>query len=151
MKELEKHTHGFKMPEGYLASFEATILKKLQQEGETKSVTPINGDYPIHKKGNIISLQRIVLFGLSAAACIALYIGIQNNQTTKVIDSLAMTTIEDYILSENFDITINDISDELPSEFLDELENSTSISDISEETIEAYLIETITINTLINE
>jgi hypothetical protein len=149
MKKLPTYKHGFKMPEGYLDSFESRLQEKLHTEIKQKEDTTLEDSPKIEKQGpQVFSLQRIVVVGLSIAACIAIFFSVQTTEISSAMDDIAITTLEDYLFSNTLDFSLDEISTELSENEIDELLLEQIISD---EILETYLLENINNNSLILE
>ncbi|MGK0376254.1 MAG: hypothetical protein ACJA1Z_000051, partial [Patiriisocius sp.] len=69
-------------------------------------------------------------------------------QTNEGFDTIALSTIEDYLDSDNVDVSLDLISSEFSTEELDDLITEGSFED---ETLENYLLENFENNELILE
>ncbi|GEQ85952.1 hypothetical protein ULMS_14600 [Patiriisocius marinistellae] len=162
MQENKQHTHGFKMPEGYLNNFEKDLALKLKLEkipSQTgfkapntyfESIKGTNFTSEILKtEPKVINLRKLALVGVSIAACLAVIFTFTNNQNDASLETIAMTNIEDYIISDNISISLDDISAEISDDEIEMLE----IEDVlfQETALEEYLLETIDTYTIINE
>jgi ribosomal protein S13 len=147
MKEIPTYKHGFKIPEGYLASFETKLQERLIVEKNKSNPTELKPVVKIHRQESTqFSFQKIVGIGISIAACIALFISVQNTNQTNNIEGIAITTIEDYLFSNTEDFSVEEISTELPENIIDDILLEQTILD---ETLEVYLLEILNNNSLI--
>jgi ribosomal protein S13 len=149
MKKLPTYKHGFKMPEGYLDSFESRLQERLNTEIKQTEDTILKNSPKIEKQEpKVFSLQKMVVIGLSIAACITIFFSVQTTETSSSMDDIAITTIEDYLFSNTLEFSLDEISTELSESEIDEILLEQSISD---EILEAYLLENINNNSLILE
>lgn len=162
MQDNNQHTHGFKMPEGYLENFESSLKSKLgiseipNKNGFKVPETyfdSINGKSFISEisknETKVIDLRKIAFIGISIAACLAVIFTFTFNQHSQSLENIAMTNIEDYISSDNISISLDDITAEISDDEIEILENEDVL--FQETTLEDYLLETIDAYTIINE
>ena len=122
---------GFKTPDKYFGSLEDKILDKVKIE--PKVIT-------------LFSKRNLLLAG-SIAAAILILLGIFFNNDDLSFDDLEITTIETYLYDEDID------SYEIASMFtVEELSSDSFVeSELSEDIIQDYLLENITIEDLLIE
>jgi muramoyltetrapeptide carboxypeptidase LdcA involved in peptidoglycan recycling len=109
MKEIPTYKHGFKIPEGYLASFEAKLQERLIVEKNKSNPTELKPVVKIHRQESTqFSFQKIVGIGISIAACIALFISVQNTNQTNNIEGNDIL-LEQTILDETLEVYLLEI------------------------------------------
>lgn len=150
MKELPTYKHGFKMPEGYLDSFESKLQEKLTQELKNDLMNPsmiaiVNEGV---KDKKVFTVRKLLYTGVAVAACLAIYVAVMNTETPASIDDIAMTTLEDYLFENTTTFSLDEIASQFPEETITTIEDDALISD---EQLEAYLIDNLNNNTLILE
>mgnify|MGYP000226745324 CR=1 FL=1 len=84
MEKTPKYKHGFKMPENYLETFESRLQTVLKVELENK---PKTEKQTIDSK--VISLLKPLYISIAVAACLAIYITINNTQNALSLDEIA--------------------------------------------------------------
>ncbi|MFT7071757.1 MAG: hypothetical protein ACJAX3_000731 [Patiriisocius sp.] len=146
MKKSAKNNHGFKIPEGYLENFEARLKQKMENETTVSLLKKFPSETV--KSTRILTLPKVLIASFSIAACIAIIITITTPQTNEGFDTIALSTIEDYLDSDNVDVSLDLISSEFSTEELDDLITEGSFED---ETLENYLLENFENNELILE
>ncbi|WP_415375001.1 hypothetical protein [Patiriisocius sp. Uisw_017] len=146
MKKSAKNNHGFKIPEGYLENFEARLKQKMENETTVSLLKKFPSETV--KSTRILTLPKVLIASFSIAACIAIIITINTPQTNEGFDTIALSTIEDYLDSDNVDVSLDLISSEFSTEELDDLITEGSFED---ETLENYLLENFENNELILE
>ncbi|MGJ8666296.1 MAG: hypothetical protein ACSHW7_08025 [Patiriisocius sp.] len=162
MKDNTQHTHGFKMPEGYLEDFQKNLQIKMELNDASSNTgfkvpknyfESINGtDFTseISKtETKVINLKRFAFVGISIAACLAIIFTLTKNQSPTSLDTIAMTSIEEYIISDNISISLDDITAEISDDEMEALETEDVL--FQETTLEDYLLETIDTYTILNE
>lgn len=122
---------GFKTPDKYFDSLEDKILDKVKNEPK------------------VISLfsKRNLLYASSIAAAIVILFGIFLKNDDLSFDDLEITSIENYLYDEDFD------SYEIASMFtVEELSSASFVeSELSEDIIQDYLLENVSIEDLLIE
>jgi hypothetical protein len=129
---------GFKVPEGYFESFEAPELLMAASAKETPKVIQL-------------LRNKYVRYTAAIAASVILILSIVNNNASVVgtIDDIELTAISEYIEDENVDFDTFDVIALLQE---DELTNlNTQNQYITDEILEAYLLETLDDATLLTE
>ena len=155
---------GFKIPDGYLESFEESLLNKLNNESKLSAVKTSGFKKPDNyfitleesivqklsqkKETKIIKLSsRRILFYLSGfAATILLLFNLSIFDNKPSFDDLETETVENYILDEN--INSYDIAALLSDEQIEEIIIDHSLN---EDNIEEYLIGNADIEALMIE
>lgn len=134
------------MPEGYLENFEARLKQKMENE---TTVSPLK-KFPSEtvKSTRIVALPKVLIVSVAIAACIAIIVTITTPQTNEGFDAIALSTIEDYLDSDNVDVSLDLISSEFSTEELDDLITEDTFD---EEVLENYLLENLENNELILE
>ncbi|MGK0376875.1 MAG: hypothetical protein ACJA1Z_000681, partial [Patiriisocius sp.] len=117
MKKSAKNNHGFKIPEGYLENFEARLKQKMENETTVSLLKKFPSETV--KSTRILTLPKVLIASFSIAACIAIIITINTPQTNEGFDTIALSTIEDYLDSDNVDVSLDLISSEFSTEELD--------------------------------
>ncbi len=146
MKKSAKNNHGFKMPEGYLENFEARLKQKMENETTVSSLKKLPPE--TKKSTRILTLPKVLFTCVAIAACIAIVVTIATPQTNKGFDTIALSTIQDYLESDNVDVSLDLILSEFSSSALDDLITE---STFEEGNLENYLLENLENNELILE
>ncbi|HMC01095.1 MAG TPA: hypothetical protein VKN14_08685 [Flavobacteriaceae bacterium] len=153
-----KHS-GFKTPEGYFETFEATILNqdkiKSSENGfkvpqgyfETIEDTVLNKFN--QKKNNIIQLfnRKTVIASLSIAASILLLFNLSIFDKQITFDSLDNETLESFVLNQ--ELESSDIANLIPN--TEELSNAGIAESVSDALLENYLLNAEDIEDFLSE
>ena len=129
---------GFKTPNHYFEEFEAKMLQQiLIENAANKEVKVISLFYK--KQVWMSSIAALIL----VAIAIPVYFNLKNENN---LDAL---TIEHYLAQQNVGTT--EIADHLTDDDIIELEASLQVSTSEKNEIEAYLLETDNLESLLNE
>ena len=126
--------HGHRIPEGYFDSLEDRVIEKLE---------------PTQPK--VISLfNRKQLYYVSGiAAAIIILIAVFVNRGESVDGSLNYETVENYIIAQ--DLSSYEIASLLTEEEIDEIELDIISDDMTEDTLEDYLLNNIELEEIIEQ
>lgn len=161
-----KYNKGFKIPEDYFESFEASLYSKINEEE-----LPKNSGYKVpesyfkdledqlvqkihstQKTANVISIfsKRNVAI-VAVAASLVLLVTLVNKSSSKSdsFETLDLTSITSYIDEGNVELNSYDIGAMLTEE--DFINGSLDSQITKDDSIEEYLLETMTENTLLIE
>ena len=143
MEKTPKYKHGFKMPENYLETFEFRLQTVLKVELENK---PKTEKQTIDSK--VISLLKPLYIGIAVAACLAIYITINNTQNALSLDEIAITSIEEYMFENLSAFSFDQITIQFPEENIVDMEESALYDD---QQLETYLLDHLNTNILIQQ
>ncbi len=165
--DKQKHTHGFKVPEGYFEAFEENLFAKIASEelpkeagfaapkGYFDSLEDTLMKHPeiSGKETKVRSLfaNKNLKYAVAIAASIVLVVLLFNQNKTIDLDmnSIDYLAIENYINEGELDFDVYDVSS-----LLSENDNSSlyfETETISEEDMESYLLETVDESILLDE
>lgn len=162
----QKYNKGFKIPEDYFDSFEESLFSKISEEDLPKNsgfkvpesyFSDLEGQLvqkirSTQSKSKVISIfSKRSLAIVAVAASVVLLINLVNRSSTNLdnFDTLDVTSISSYLEEANVEINSYDIGAMLTEE---DLINSTiDFQIILDDSIEEYLLETITENALLIE
>jgi hypothetical protein len=158
----KKHTHGFKIPEDYLDTFEERLFDSMDLDSLPKeSPFKVPDAYFDALEDKIVSKamkqetvkviplfqKRLFWYGSSMAACLLVALFFFNRDANfSTIDS---SDIEAYVTSDAFSLDSDEIALLLTDEELNELSFEERL--FSEETLENYLLDNIDDTTLLIE
>jgi hypothetical protein len=153
----KKHKHGFKVPDNYFDNFEARLFDKINLESlpkdsgfrvpegyferfDDRMVQKLFGS---ENRPKVIRLnsKRTLTYVLAIAACLALIVSValQKESLVQQLDSLKITSIENYINEGYMDLESYEVMALLND---DDLVNMNIENDIfSEESLETYLMD----------
>ena len=143
MEKTPKYRHGFKMPENYLETFESRLQTVLKVELENK---PKTEKQTIDSK--VISLLKPLYISIAVAACLAIYITINNTQNALSLDEIAITSIEEYMFENLSAFSFDQITIQFPEENIVDMEESALYDD---QQLETYLLDHLNTNILIQQ
>jgi hypothetical protein len=162
----KKHKKGFKIPEDYFQSFEASLFSKISEEHlpnnpgfkvpesyfselEDQLVQKIHSAQNTPKVISIFSKRNLTI--VAVAASVVLLITLVNKSSSKLdsFETLDLTSITSYIDEGNVEINSYDIGAMLTEE--DFVIGTLDLQITLDDSIEEYLLETITENTLLIE
>jgi len=153
-----KHSNGFKSPEDYFENFEDRLFSKLSEDKLPKESgfkvpegyfdqleeTIVSKAIDSEKKTKVIPLisRKTLYYATAIAACaIIVFSVITNNDVIQNIDTINISSIENYIEEGNLNIDYTDLASLLEEE--DFTSNTSESNLFSEESIEEYLLENI--------
>jgi hypothetical protein len=165
MKEKKKHT-GFRTPDGYFEEFEYRLFSKLSEGNipkETGFKTPegyfnqlddriIQHVESFERKAKVIPLftRKTLLYAASIAACAILVFSLMDgSQSITQIEDIEISSIEIFIDEGLLGYEINDVTALMEKE--DFTEFNPIDDQLSEESLEEYLIKSIDDTTLLIE
>jgi hypothetical protein len=131
------------MPENYLETFESRLQTVLKVELENK---PKTEKQTIDSK--VISLLKPLYIGIAVAACLAIYITINNTQNALSLDEIAITSIEEYMFENLSAFSFDQITIQFPEENIVDMEESALYDD---QQLETYLLDHLNTNILIQQ
>ncbi len=158
--DKKKHTHGFRIPEGYMDSFEDRLFSKIGEEGlpketgfnvpegyfdslEDKVMSSVTSE---KEETRVISLfsRRNLIYATSIAAGLALLITIVTGggdefDLTNELDKVSDATIENYLDEGNEDIDAYYIASLFDEEALSNVYIESDL--FNDESLENYLLE----------
>lgn len=136
MEESLPKSNGFKVPEGYFEQFEVSAQL-------TNELTPQPAVISIFRKKTLLYISGV-------AASLLLIISLINTKDDNLsMDSLSAESVEAYINGDIADIDTYDVMAMLNEEDLESISLSSEI--VSEENLEAYLIENLDETSLLIE
>ena len=164
MKE-KKHNTGLNVPEGYFNTFEDRMMLKVMEESLPRSngfkvpegyfqqfeVSPsLNVDTTTQPAVISIFRKKTLLYVSGVAASLLLIISLVNTKNDNLsMESLSADTVEAYINDGVADIDAYDVMALLSEEELESISIPSEV--ISEENLEAYLIENLDETSLLIE
>ncbi|KAA3620939.1 MAG: hypothetical protein DWP94_11410 [Flavobacterium sp.] len=164
MKE-KKHNTGLNVPEGYFDTFEDRMMIKVMEENLPKSngfkvpegyfkqfeVSPsLNVDTTTQPAVISIFRKKTLLYVSGVAASLLLIISLVNTKNDNLsMESLSADTVEAYINDGVADIDAYDVLALLSEEELESISIPSEV--VSEENLEAYLIENLDETSLLIE
>ena len=131
------------MPENYLETFESRLQTVLKVELENK---PKTEKQTIDSK--VISLLKPLYISIAVAACLAIYITINNTQNALSLDEIAITSIEEYMFENLSAFSFDQITIQFPEENIVDMEESALYDD---QQLETYLLDHLNTNILIQQ
>jgi len=152
--ENKKHTHGFKMPEGYLDNLEERLLSKIKEESlpkETGFSVPEGYFESVDEKvmqqiaaekndPKVISLlsRKALFYVAGVAACAVLIVSIVTSAPNEG-EAVTQEDVSNYIDDDNLDFDAYDIASLFQEEDLSNVFLEDNL--FSEENLEDYLLE----------
>lgn len=154
--EKNEHKNGFKSPENYFEDFEDRLFNKLSEDKLPKESgfkvpegyfdqldqSLILNAKNSEKKTKVIPLLswKTLSYAVAIAACaIIIFSIVPSNNSIQSIDTINVTSIENYIEDGNLIIDYTDLASLLEEE--DFKSNSSESNLLSEESIEEYLLD----------
>jgi hypothetical protein len=163
----DKNISGLKTPKGYFENFEERLFSKINEDKFPKTTgfnTPdgyfetleervLKTAKPSEKPAKVIPLFSKKHLGYAAAVAACLLIGLlvfkNKGVSNSGLDSLQLTTIDQYINDGNLDMSLYDISDYISDKDISDVNFKTQ--QFSETELENYLLENIDDETILNQ